>query len=134
MRAVVLSYIGVAARMYLWPTAVLLAVASFTPLLSIGLATGVAAMGLAAMLCLVAFSLLVVPAVKTEHCSGWVIPNFIAVVILLQMLWLSDFFARTATALSSAAALTALGLVLLCTGAAILPSLELDFQGPESNA
>ena len=133
MRSVVRTYLGVAGWVFLCPTTALVLSAAFLPTFTVEMAFGVAAMGFGAMLMVVALSLLVVPAVKSDNCAGWVIPNMFALVILMQVLWLNDFFVRTETVRMAAGVVTAFAATLLCTAAAMLPQTELDFRGKESS-
>jgi hypothetical protein len=129
--SVVRCYMGVAARMYFWPTALLLAVAGLTPWLRLELAGGVAAMGLAAFVNLVALSLSMSGSIQSQNCSGWVIPNFLVLVILLQMLQIHGFFNHLPTVWATSALLLFMGVLLMLIGIATLYRTELSFKGPE---
>jgi hypothetical protein len=129
--SVVRCYLAVAARMYIWPTALLLAVAALTPWLRLELAGAVAAMGLAAFVNMVALSLVMSGSIESQTCSGWVIPNFLVLVILLEMLWIHGFFNHLPTVWATAALLLFMGVLIMLIGTATLLRIELSFKGPD---
>ncbi len=128
--AVVACYLGVAGRMYLWLTLTLFVCAVLTPWISLKLAGGVAVMGLAVFLVLISLSLSMSASITSEKCTGWVIPNFTALVIVLQMLWVEGFFDDLSKVWATASLLFLMGLILLPFGITTLRRCELNFHGP----
>jgi hypothetical protein len=60
-----------------------------------------------------------------------VIPNFLILLILMEVLWINGFFNHLPVVWATAALLLFMGVVLMAIGTATLHRAELSFKGPE---